>query len=142
MFQFNFGNKIPNKKQLIIVGTLLSILIAALSQCSKVSENALWDILDEIQRKFFPQTIINEVILKDPDKINRRVERDVTRSIEQVNPEYDRIIRDADKKFQPRYIEEKNDENLCYTDQCKALSPPMRMCSSWVEDCITDEKLR
>ena len=134
MFRFNFGNK-KTKKQLIIVGIILSTLIAALSQCSKISENGLWDLLDEIQREFFPQTIINEVILKDPDKINRRVERDVTRAIEQVTPEYDRIIREADKKYQTKYIEEKNDESLCYTDECKALAPPMRICAPWIETC-------
>ena len=137
MFNFNFGKK-PNKKQLIIVGIILSTLIAALSQCSKISENTLWDLLDEIQREFFPQTIINDVILKDPDKINRRVERDVTRAIDQVTPEYDRIIREADKKYQPRYIEEKNDESLCYTDECKALAPPMRLCAPWLDDCPKD----
>ena len=132
---FNFGKKKPNKKQLIIVGIILSTLIAALSQCSKISENTLWDLLDEIQREFFPQTIINDVILKDPDKINRRVERDVTRAIDQVTPEYDRIIREADKKYQPRYIEEKNDETLCYTDECRSLAPPMRICAPWLDDC-------
>ena len=133
MINFKFGKS--NKKQLIIIGIILSTLIAALSQCSKISENTLWDLLDEIQREFFPQTIINEVILKDPDKINRRVERDVTRAIAKVAPEYDRIIRDADKKYQPRYIEEKNDENLCYTEECKSLSPPMRICSPWIDNC-------
>ena len=137
MFNFNFGKK-PDKKQLIIVGIILSTLIAALSQCSKISENTLWDLLDEIQREFFPQTIINDVILKDPDKINRRVERDVTRAIDQVTPEYDRIIREADRKYQPRYIEEKNDESLCYTDECKALAPPMRLCAPWLDDCPKD----
>ena len=137
MFRFNFGNK-KTKKQLIIVGIILSTLIAALSQCSKISENTLWDLFDEIQREFFPQTIINEVILKDPDKINRRVERDVTRAIEKVTPEYDRIIQEADKKYQPRYIEEKNDESLCYTDECKALAPPMRLCAGWLDDCPKD----
>ena len=136
MINFKFGKS--NKKQLIIIGIILSTLIAALSQCSKISENTLWDLFDEIQREFFPQTIINEVILKDPDKINRRVERDVTRAIEKVTPEYDRIIQEADKKFQPRYIEEKNDENLCYTDQCKALAPPMRLCAGWLDDCPKD----
>ncbi len=134
MFKFNFGNK-RSKKQLIIVGIVLSTLIAALSQCTKISENTLWDLLDQIQREFFPQTIINDLIINDPDKINRRVERDVDRAIRDVTPEYDRIIKEADKKYQPRYIEEKNDETLCYTDECKALAPPMRICAPWIEDC-------
>jgi hypothetical protein len=134
MFKFNFGNK-RSKKQLIIVGIVLSTLIAALSQCTKISENTLWDLLDQIQREFFPQTIINDLIINDPDKINRRVERDVDRAIRDVTPEYDRIIKEADKKYQPRYIEEKNDETLCYTDKCKALAPPMRICAPWIEDC-------
>jgi Holliday junction resolvasome RuvABC ATP-dependent DNA helicase subunit len=136
MINFKFGKS--NKKQLIIIGIILSTLIAALSQCSKISENTLWDLFDEIQREFFPQTIINEVILKDPDKINRRVERDVTRAIEKVTPEYDRIIQEADKKYQTKYIEEKNDESLCYTDECKALAPPMRICAPWLDDCPKD----
>ena len=132
---FNFGNKKPDKKQLIVVGLVLSTCIAVLSQCSKVSENAIWDLLDEIQREFFPQTIINEVILKDPDKINRRVERDVDKAIRNITQEYDRIISDYDKKYKQKYLEEKNDETLCYTDECKALAPPMRICASWVENC-------
>lgn len=136
MFNFNFGNKKPDKKQLIIVGIVLSTLIATLSQCTKISENGLWDLLDEIQREFFPQTILNEVILKDPNKINRRVERDVTRAIDEAIPEYNRFIKEADKKYNPRYIEEENDESLCYTDECKSLAPPMRICAPWVDNCI------
>jgi len=132
---FNFGKKKPDKKQIIIVSIILSTIIAALSQCSRISENVLWDLLDEIQREFFPQTIINEVILKDPDKINRRVERDVDRAILDVTPEYDRIISDYDQKYKQKYLEETNDESLCYTEECKKLSPPMRICSSWIKDC-------
>jgi hypothetical protein len=135
MFKFNFGNKKPDKKQLIVVGLVLTTCITVLSQCSKVSENVLWDLLDEIQREFFPQTIINEVILKDPDKINRRVERDVDKAIRDVTQEYDRIIFDYDEKYKQKYLEEKNDENLCYSKECKTLSPPMRICSPWVENC-------
>ncbi len=135
MFNFNFGNKKPDKKQLIIFGIILSTLISILSQCTKVKENVLWDLLDEIQREFFPQTIINEIILKDPDKINRRVERDVDQAIHKVTLEYNRINQEANKKYQPKYIEEKNDESLCYTNECKTLAPPMRICSPWSENC-------
>jgi hypothetical protein len=132
---FNFGKKKPDIKQYAIIGIVLSSIIAALSQCTGVSQNGLWDLLDEIQRRYFPQTIINEFILKDTEKLNRRIIRDVDKAIREVTPEYDRIIEKADQKYQPKYLEELNDETLCYTDDCKALAPPMRKCASWVEDC-------
>jgi hypothetical protein len=135
MFNFNFGNKKPDIKQYAIIGIVLSSIIAILSQCTGVSENGLWDLLDEIQRKYFPQTILNEFIIKDPEKLNRRIGRDVDRAIQNVTPEYDIIIREEDQKYKPRYIDEENDESVCYTDECKALAPPMRICAVWVEDC-------
>jgi len=129
---FNFGKKKPDIKQYAIIGIILSSIIAALSQCTGVSENGLWDLLDEIQRKYFPQTILNEFILKDPEKLNRRITRDVDRAI-------DNYIRQSGLKEsgvdKPRYIEEENNETLCYSDQCKALAPPMRLCAPWVDTC-------
>jgi hypothetical protein len=135
MFNFNFGNKKPDIKQYAIIGIVLSSIIAILSQCTGVSENGLWDLFDEIQRKYFPQTILNEFIIKDPEKLNRRIGRDVDREIQNVTSEYDRIIEEADQKYKPKYVDEKNDESVCYTDECKALAPPMRICAVWVEDC-------
>jgi len=137
-FNFQFGKKKPDKKQLIIVSIVVSTIIAALSQCTGVSENGLWDLLDEVQRKYFPQTILNELIRQDPDKIERRVTRDVDREIDRVTKEYDRIIDEENKKYRPRYVEEENDESVCYTDECKALAPPMRICAPWVDDCPKD----
>jgi len=137
-FNFQFGKKKPDKKQLIIVSIVVSTIIAALSQCTGVSENGLWDLLDEVQRRYFPQTILNELIRQDPDKIERRVTRDVDREIDRVTKEYDRIIDEENKKYRPRYVEEENDESVCYTDECKALAPPMRICAPWVDDCPKD----
>jgi hypothetical protein len=136
---FQFGKKKPDKNQVIIIGVILSIIIASLSQCTGISENRLWDLLDEIQRMHFPQGIINRIILQDPDRVNRRVQRDVDRAIDDVKPEYDRIISDHDKKYKQKYIEEQNDESLCYSDDCKKLGPPMRICSPVFEgiDCPT-----
>jgi len=128
-FNFQFGKKKPDKKQLIIVGIIVSTLIASLSQCTGVSENGLWDLLDEIQRKYFPQGILNELILQDPNQVKRRVERDVDKAIKDVTKEYDRIIDKSNEKYKPRFIEETNDESLCYTEDCKKLAPPIRMCS-------------
>jgi hypothetical protein len=136
-FNFQFGKKKTDKKQLIIVGVVVSTLIAGLSQCTGVSENGLWDLLDELQRKYLPQGILNEIILQDPDKVNRRVERDVDKAIRDVTREYDRIISDYDQKYKQKYLEEKNDESLCYSEDCKKLAPPMRICSPVFEgiDC-------
>jgi hypothetical protein len=74
-------NLSKKQKQLIFVSIITSGLIASLSQCTKISEDSLWDLFDEIQRKFFPQTIFNELVIKDPEKLNRRVERDVDKAI-------------------------------------------------------------
>jgi hypothetical protein len=138
MINFNFGKKKPDKKQLIILSIVLSSIIAALSQCTGASENGLWDLLDEIQRRYFPQTILNEIFIQDPDKVERRIKRDVDRAILDVTPEYNRIISDYTRKYKQKYVEEKNDESVCYTDACKALAPPMRICSVWVDDCPKD----
>ena len=126
-FNFNFGKKKPDIKQYAIVGIVLSTIIAALSQCTGVSENGLWDLLDEIQRKYLPQTILNEFILQDPEKLDRRVKRDVDKAIYDVTPEYDRIIQEADQKYQPRFSEKPVDESVCYSEDCKKLGGEMRI---------------
>ena len=130
MFNFHFGK--PSNKTIITTSIVLSSIIAALSQCTGIHENNLWDLFDEIQRKFFPQTPAGRVITEDPNKVKRRVERDVTNSID------DYWRQTGYKKaevYKPRYIEEANDETLCYSDQCKALAPPMRLCAPWLDNC-------
>ena len=134
---FKLGKKKPDIKQYAIIGIILSSLIAALSQCTGVSENGLWDLLDEVQRKYFPQTILNEILIQDPDKVNRRVERDVDRAIKQVSPEYDRIIGEANQKYKPKYIEKEPDGS----EAQKLLGGEMRICAVWVEDCVSNESL-
>jgi hypothetical protein len=136
MINFNFGNKKPDKKQLIVVGIVLSTIMATLSQCTGISESNLWDLLDEMQRKFFPGTIINELILRDPNAIERRIKRDVDRAIDQVTPEYNRIIEEANKKYKPRHIESEIDPTVCYTKDCQSLGGEMRICAIWSTDCV------
>ena len=137
MINFQFGKKKPDKKQIIIVSIVLSTLIAALSQCTGTSENRLWDLLDEIQRKYFPQTILNDIIILDPDKVKRRVERDVDREIDRVAPEYDRIIEKENQKYKPKYIEKPSDGSKAQ----ELLGGEMRICAVWVEGCESNESL-
>ena len=130
MFNFHFGK--PSKKTIITTSIVLSSIIAALSQCTGIHENNLWDLLDEIQRKYFPQTSINRVITEDPDKVKRRVERDVKNAIDDY---WRQSGLSKAEVYKPRYIEEENDETLCYSDECKALAPPMRLCAPWLDNC-------
>jgi hypothetical protein len=80
-FNFQFGKKKPDNKSIIIVSLVVTALISTLSQCTNINQNSLWDLFDEVQRKFFPQTIFNELVLKDPEKLDRRVRRDVDRAL-------------------------------------------------------------
>jgi hypothetical protein len=137
MFNFNFGKKRPDKKQLIIISAILSAIVATLSQCTGVSPERLWDLLDEVQREFFPQTIINDVLLQDPGVVDRRVERDVDKAIR----EYEALTRDSEPPRipLPRLIEKAPDEALCYSEDCKKLGGEMRLCAPWVDSCKEED---
>src|SRR6056300_1108291 len=133
MFNFNFGKKKPDKKQIILISIVLSGIVATLSQCSGVPSERLWDLLDEVQRSLFPQTIINDVLLQDPGVVERRVERDVDKAIR----EYEALTKDTEppRVPLPRLIERPLDTSKCYTEECKKLGGEMRLCAPWVDTC-------
>ena len=133
MFNFNFGKKKPDKKQIILISLILSGIVATLSQCTGVSQKTLWDLLDEVQRTLFPQTIINDVLLQDPGIVERRVERDVDRAIR----EYEDLTRDSEPPRVPlsRFMEKAPDKALCYSEECKKLGGEMRLCAPWLDTC-------
>ena len=129
MFNFNFGKKKPDIKQYAIVGIVLSSIIGLLSQCTGIKQDSIWDLLDEVQRRYFPQTILNEFILKDPEKLDRRVKRDVDAAI----AEYERLTGDDGKVKipSPRYSEKPPDGSYAQS----VLGGEMRLCAPWVDDC-------
>jgi hypothetical protein len=133
MFNFNFGKKKPDKKQIILISVVLSGIVATLSQCSGVPSERLWDLLDEVQRVLFPQTIINDVLLQDPGVVDRRLKRDVDKAIR----EYELLTGDYGTPRIPlsRLIKKGLDTSKCYTDECKKLGGEMRLCSPWVDTC-------
>ena len=132
MFNFNFGKKRPDKKQLIIISAILSGIVATLSQCSGVPQERLWDLLDEVQRSLFPQTIINDILLQDPGIVERRVERDVDKAIR----EYEELTRDTEppRVPLPRLIEKDPDNS----EAQRLLGGEMRLCAPWVDDCTQE----
>ena len=132
MFNFNFGKKRPDKKQIILISAILSAIVATLSQCSGVPQERLWDLLDEVQRTLFPQTIINDILLQDPGVVERRVERDVDKAIR----EYEDLTRDSEppRVPLPRLIEKAPDNS----EAQKLLGGEMRLCAPWLDDCPKD----
>ena len=126
---FKFGKQKPDIKQYAIIGIVLSSMIAVLSQCSGIKQDSIWDLLDEVQRRYFPQTILNEFILKDPEKLDRRIKRDVDAAI----AEYERLTGDDGKVRipSPRYSEKPPDGSYAQS----VLGGEMRLCAPWVDDC-------
>jgi hypothetical protein len=129
MFNFNFGKKRPDKKQIVFISIVLSGIVATLSQCSGVPQERLWDLLDEVQRSLFPQTIINDVLLQDPGVVERRVERDVDKAIR----EYEELTKDTEppRVPLPRLIEKAPD----HSEAQRLLGGEMRLCAPWVDTC-------
>jgi hypothetical protein len=126
---FNFGNKRPDIKQYAIVGLVLSSIIGLLSQCTGIKQNNIWDLLDEVQRRYFPHSIINDFVIKDPEKLDRRIKRDVDAAI----AEYERLTGDDGKVRipSPRYSEKPPDGSYAQS----VLGGEMRLCAPWVDDC-------
>jgi hypothetical protein len=135
-FNFQFGKKKPNKKNIIIVSIVLSAVVTTLSQCTGTSQKNIWDILDEVQRNFFPQSIINDIFLQDQDIIKRRVERDVNKAIK----DYEDLTKDSEPPRVPLpiFTEKERDNSLCYSEECKKLGGELRLCSPWITDCIIE----
>ena len=126
---FKFGKQKPDIKQYAIIGIVLSSVIALLSQCTGIKQDSIWDLLDEVQRKYFPQTILNDFVIKDPEKLDRRVKRDVDAAI----AEYERLTGDDGKVRipSPRYSEKPPDGSYAQS----VLGGEMRICAPWVDDC-------
>jgi hypothetical protein len=117
---------------------IISAVIAIISLFSgwlNISEKQLWKyyqlLLEQLNLKYeLPELKNNQ------DKLDARVELGVDRALAEATAEYDQIIAEADKnKYKPRYVDGVNDETVCYTEECKTLAPPMRLCSPWVDDC-------
>jgi hypothetical protein len=128
MFNFNFGKKKPDIKQYAIIGVVLSTIIATLSQCTGISQNNIWDLLDEVQRRYFPQSIINDFIIKDPEKLDRRIHRDVDVAIDDYWRQSGLSKAEVSK---PRYSEKLPDGSYAQS----VLGGEMRLCAPWVDDC-------
>ena len=124
-----------NSKKLksFLYGSVIVFLITLLSGWLKIGEKELWKFYNLLLQQL--GLIGQEFRPENEKELEARIELEVDRAIQRVIPEYDRIIAEADQKYKPRYVDGVNDESVCYTDECKSLAPPMRICAVWVDDC-------
>ena len=117
----------------VIFSFIIVMIIVSLSGWLKISEKDLWKIYISILQQF---GLNHELPRTESEKeLESRIELEVDRAINNVTPEYDRIISDYDRKYKPRYSEKPVDENVCYTKDCKALGGELRICAPWVDGC-------
>jgi len=65
-FNFNFGQKKPSIVQYAVTGVVLSTIITFFAACTKLPEERIWDLLDEIQR-VLKIDLLNDFIIIDPE---------------------------------------------------------------------------
>ena len=117
----------------VIFSFIIVMIIVSLSGWLKISEKDLWKIYTSILQQF---GLNHELPRTESEKeLESRIELEVDKAINDVTPEYDRIISDYDRKYKPRYSEKPVDENVCYTNDCKALGGELRICAPWVDGC-------
>jgi hypothetical protein len=124
----------PNNIKKSIIVSVIILFVVGISVWLKVDEKDIWKFYNLLIEQFGLKQQAPHI---DRQKeIEARIEIEVDKAIRDVNSEYDRIISDYDKKYKQKYMDLKNDESVCYTDECKKLAPPMRICAPWVKDCV------
>ena len=126
----------PNNVKNSIIASVTLLLVVGLSVWLKIDEKDLWKFYNVVIQQFGLKQQAPHIDNKK--ELEARVELGVDKAIQDATPEYERIIREADQRYKPRYVDEINNDVECYTDQCKALAPPIRLCAPWVDTCPKD----
>jgi len=92
-FDFQFGKKKSSIFRYAIIGVVFTSLVTGVSQCTHIPEENIYDFVDEVQRKYFPQTDLNDIILNTPQLLDRRVHRDVDKTIREYESDWKMIER-------------------------------------------------
>jgi hypothetical protein len=68
------------------ISLIIEAIIEFISRVLKIPKDKLWPIIDEIQRELYKRgwidNTLNEYIIKTPELLDQRVERDVDKAIE------------------------------------------------------------
>jgi hypothetical protein len=135
-FDFQFGKKKSSIFRYAIIGVVFTSLVTGVSQCTHISEENIYDFVDEVQRKYFPQTDLNDIIINTPQLLERRVHRDVDKAIRDYE---DLTGDDGSVRISPSYFSEKAPDK---SNAQKLLGGEIRICGSWVPDCPKENQIQ
>ena len=135
-FDFQFGKKKSSIFRYAVIGVVFTSLVTGVSQCTHIPEENIYDFIDEVQRKYFPQTDLNDIIINTPQLLDRRVHRDVDKAIKDYE---DLTGDDGSVRISPSYFSEKVPDK---SNAQKLLGGEMRICGSWVPDCPKENQIQ
>lgn len=133
-FNFQFGKKPKTIFRYAVIGVVFTSLVTGVSQCTHIPEENIYDFIDEVQRKYFPQTDLNDIIINTPQLLERRVHRDVDKAIKDYE---DLTGDDGSVRISPSYFSEKAPNK---SNAQKLLGGEMRICGSWIPDCPKENR--
>lgn len=135
-FDFQFGKKKSSIFRYAIIGVVFTSLVTGVSQCTHIPEENIYDFIDEVQRKYFPQTDLNDIIINTPQLLERRVHRDVDKAIRDYE---DLTGDDGSVRISPSYFSEKAPDK---SNAQKLLGGEIRICGSWIPDCPKENQIQ
>jgi hypothetical protein len=78
---FNFGRKPTRIVQYAIIGVVLVSVVGTLSKCTRIPEDIIYRVIDNIQRRIAPGSKLNDYFIRDPHLLDLRVKGDVDNAI-------------------------------------------------------------
>lgn len=106
-FNFQYGKKETSMSTWVKLTLAIKMGVPFLARLLHVKETNLYALLDEIVRKYFPQSVVNEFFIKDSELLSLRVDRDLSKAEEDyklqtdaptiVAPEYTSKVSDGSR---------------------------------------------
>ena len=131
MINFNFGNKKPSMKDMLIISGVLAFVVTTIAEFTNLPKQKIWCAIDQITKPLNNDTL-EQVKLKIDEVIACRAEKAVGDAIDKYKKETGWKPVEI---LPPRYSEKPVDTTVCYTDECKSLGGEMRLCAPWLDTC-------
>ena len=128
---FQFGKKETSMATWVKLTLAIKGGIPFLARLLRVKEQSLYTLLDEIVRKYFPQSVVNEFIIKDDELLSQRVDRDVDQAIADFTSSST-----TNTIEEPIYYEVKPDES----DAQSLLGGEIGVTANWARNNQTNEQ--